>query len=358
MTRYLLLDIGAGTLDLLWYHAETGLHFKAVCRSPVLTVAERAAALTGDILVTGCEMGGGALSGVLKGKARHGRVVMSESSAATIHHDQEKIRSSGIHVVPDDEAENLRKSNRYAHLVTEDLDIDRVRLILEGLGVPFVFDVVGVCAQDHGVPPRGVSHLDFRHSLFQASLDREPYPESLLFEGSQVPDEFNRLRSIAISARRLPAEQVFVMDSGMAAVLGASLDPDAASLHRLLVLDVATSHTVGAALEAGEICGFFEYHTRDVRLGRLEGILRELAEGRLNHPKILAEGGHGAYVRKAVGFEAVELIVATGPKRGILRGAGIEIHSGAPFGDNMMTGTVGLLESILRRKGLLSLQAM
>ncbi len=358
MSRYLLLDIGAGTLDLLWYHAESGLHFKAVCRSPVLTVAEHAAALKGDILVTGYEMGGGKLTGILKEKARKGRVIMSESSAATIHHDTERVLSTGIHVVSDDEAEKLLKSKRYAHLVTEDINLDRVRLILEGLGVPFAFEVVGACAQDHGVPPRGVSHLDFRHSLFQASLDQKPYPESLLFEDDQVPGEFNRLRSIAASARRLPAEQVFVMDSGMAAVLGASLDPEAASLQRLLVLDVATSHTVGAALEAGEVCGFFEYHTSDLELGRIEILLRELAEGRLNHREILAEGGHGAYIRKTVGYEAVERIVATGPKRGMLGGASLEIRPGAPFGDNMMTGTAGLLEAIFRRKGSGSVPVM
>ncbi len=358
MTRFLLLDIGAGTLDLLWYHAESELHFKAVCRSPVVTAAEQAAALEGDILVTGCEMGGGALSGILKEKARRDRVIMSESSSATIHHDPEKVRSAGIYIVSDDEAGKLLKTGRYAHLVTEDLNADRVRLILKGLGVPFAFDVVGVCAQDHGVPPRGTSHLDFRHSLFRASLDRAPYPESLLFEGDQVPSEFNRLCSIAASARRLPAEQVFVMDSGMAAVLGASLDPEAALLRRLLVLDVATSHTVGAALEAGDLCGFFEYHTADVNLKRLEGLLRGLAQGRLNHREILAEGGHGAYVRKAVGFDAVERIVATGPKRGLLKGSSLQIRPGAPFGDNMMTGTAGLLEAVFRRKGSGSLPAM
>ena len=351
VSRFLLLDIGAGTLDLLWYDADSGRHFKAVCRSPVLTKADEARRLHGDILVTGCEMGGGEVSGVLKAKAREARVVMSASSAATVHHDAERVRSFGIRVVPDDEAEDLGRSGGYARLVTGDLDVERIRRLLEGLDVPFAFDVVCACAQDHGVPPPGVSHLDFRHERFRALLEPSPFPESLLYAADRVPGEFNRLRSIARDAAGLPAGEVYVMDSGMAAVLGASLDPEALSCRRLLVLDVATSHTVGAALEEGELCGFFEYHTADVTRERMDGLLEGLAEGSLSHRAILEEGGHGAYIRRSFGMDAVERIVATGPKRGLLEGALPGIRPGAPWGDNMMTGTVGMLEAVHRRNG-------
>ena len=130
------------------------------------------------------------------------------------------------------------------------------------------------------------------------------------------------------------------------------LDIQAAAKQKILVLDIATSHTVGAALERGELAAFFEYHTRDITLKRLEQLLPELAEGKLEHSQILAEGGHGAYTRKALGFQACEIIVATGPKRKLLQNSQLPIHFGAPFGDNMMTGTVGLLEAIGRRRGL------
>jgi uncharacterized protein (DUF1786 family) len=351
VSRFLLLDIGAGTLDLLWYDADSGRQFKAVCRSPVLTKADEARRLEGDILVTGCEMGGGGVSGVLKEKARKNRVVMSASSAATVHHDAERVRSFGIRIVSDDEAEGLERSGRYARLVTGDLDLERIRRLIEGLDVPFAFDLVCACAQDHGVPPAGISHLDFRHERFRSLLKPSPFPESLLYAADRVPPEFNRLRSVARTAAGLPAGEVYVMDSGMAAVLGASLDPEALSCRRLLVLDVATSHTVGAALEEGELCGFFEYHTADVTPERLDGLLEELAAGVLSHRAILAEGGHGAYVRRSFGMAAVERIVATGPKRRLLEGSRLEIHPGAPWGDNMMTGTVGMLEAVHRRKG-------
>lgn len=352
MSTFLILDIGAGTLDLLYFDSEGPMHYKAVCRSPVLTIAEEIRALHGDILVTGREMGGGSVSQALKAKAESSRVVMSESSAATIHHDPERVRSHGIEVVVDEEAEALKGSKGFSHVVTTDVEPDRLRLLVEGLGVPFDFDVIGVCAQDHGVAPKGVSHLDYRHNLFRRALDRDPALENLVYPADRVPDTFNRLKSLAEEAGELPAREVYVMDSGMAAILGASLDPEARVHSRILVLDAATSHTVGASLEDGVLAGFFEYHTSDVTLSRLEGLLHELADGSLTHESVLAEGGHGAYIRKPVGFDNVDCIVAVGPKRAMVAGSRLPVRPGAPMGDNMMTGTLGVLEAVYRRKRL------
>jgi hypothetical protein len=53
MPRFLILDVGAGTLDVLFYDTDTNLHYKAVARSPVRAVAEMAAALSGDLLLGG-----------------------------------------------------------------------------------------------------------------------------------------------------------------------------------------------------------------------------------------------------------------------------------------------------------------
>jgi uncharacterized protein (DUF1786 family) len=339
MSRFLILDIGAGTMDLLYYDDTSGLHYKAVARSPVLTLAEHAARLPGNLLITGCEMGGGAFAQVLRQRAQNAEVIMTRSAAFTLHHDLEKVESWGIRVVDDDAADTLRDSSRYSDLVLADLQADRLRQMVEALGVPFGFDVVGVCAQDHGTAPRGVSHLDFRHNIFRAQIDQTPYPHALLYQDHEIPETFNRLRSIATSARQLPSAEIYLMDSGMAAILGASLDPHAIRKSKIIVLDVATSHTLCAALDAGAIAGMFEYHTQAIS-------------------RILAEGGHGAYVRKALGMDAVECIVATGPKRHLLAGSHLPMVWGAPLGDNMMTGTVGVLEAIRRRKGLKPLQEL
>jgi uncharacterized protein (DUF1786 family) len=142
------------------------------------------------------------------------------------------------------------------------------------------------------------------------------------------------------------------MDSGMAAILGGSMDSRTRAIERVLVLDIATSHTVGAILEREEIAGLFEYHTRDITSEKLDALLIELAEGTLSHDRILQGGGHGAYIRKKAGKVALKTIVATGPKRSLAQSSKFPMILGSPLGDNMMTGTVGVLEAIRRRKNL------
>jgi uncharacterized protein (DUF1786 family) len=352
MSRFLIVDIGAGTMDILCFDDQAPQHYKAVARSPVITLAEKAESLPGKLLVTGCEMGGGRLTQILKERALREGVVMSSSASLTLHHDLDKVRSWGITVLSDEKADALRQNSAYRHLVVQDLEKDRLQQIVEALGVPFEFDAVGLCAQDHGMPPPGVSHLDYRHNIFKDRLDENPYPHALLYSRDELPETFNRLKSLLESAQMLPAKEVYVMDSGMAAILGASMDFQASHKKRIIVLDVATSHTIGAALQDGEIAGFFEYHTRDLAPERLDGLIVELAEGRLDHQRILEEGGHGAYMRKPLEWGSVEIILATGPKRRLLEKSRLPLVMGAPFGDNMMTGTVGILEAIRRRKNL------
>jgi uncharacterized protein (DUF1786 family) len=352
MGRFLIVDVGAGTLDLLYYDTESNQHFKTVARSPVKTLAEEAERVPGNLLITGTEMGGGTLSSVLKRRAQEAVVVMSASSAATVHHNLDKVRSWGIKVVDDKEAEELGQTGGYYTLTTGDLEVDRLEKIVKALGVPFSFEVVGLCAQDHGRPPEGVSHLDYRHEIFKSRLDKNPFPHVLLYRSDEVPVTLSRLASMAKSAELLPTDEVYVMDSGMAAILGASMDPCARKKERILTLDVATSHTVGAGMEGEELTGFFEYHTSDITRERLEVLMRQLSDGTLQHKQILQEGGHGAYIRKAFGFKKADLIIATGPKRQLVENSRLPIQFGSPLGDNMMTGTVGVLESIRRRKGL------
>jgi uncharacterized protein (DUF1786 family) len=350
--RFLMVDIGAGTMDVLCYDTDSDLHYKAVVKSPVRTIAEKAAAIPGDLIVTGCEMGGGPITEVLKQRALQAQVVMSSSAAVTLHHNLAKVKSWGIKVVDDDQAEDFRWDKKYHSLILEDLEAERLRRIVEGFGVPFEFEAVVVCGQDHGVPPPGESHLDFRHNMFTDLLEKNPHPHTLLFEADEVPDALNRLRALAQSARSFPTAEVFVMDSGMAAMLGGSMDVLAKQKQHVLILDVATSHTVGAAMQGDEIAGFFEYHTSDITLARLEQLMLDLCEGKLEHGQVLREGGHGAFVRNSYGFDAVEVIIATGPRRRLVEGSRLQIEYGAPYGDNMMTGTVGLLEALRRRKGL------
>lgn len=350
--RFLIIDIGAGTMDILFHDSDLSVQYKAVVKSPVLTIAEKLSAIDSNLLITGVEMGGGSMAGILKEKAKRTQVLMSLSASATINHDLAKVRSLGITVIEDEKAEELKKSGQYTHLDISDLEYERIQSIVEGMGILFSFDILGVCAQDHGVPEPGISHLDYRHNIFKEKLDKNPFPHEMLYEYSEVPDTFNRLKSISRRAKLFPANEVYVMDSGMAAILGGTLDPVGAQKDKIIVLDIATSHTVGAAFEKGELAGFFEYHTKDITREILEKFLVDLADGKLNHTDVLEQGGHGAYIRNFFGFKSLELIVSTGPKRAMANGLKFGFVPGAPLGDNMMTGTAGLLEAIRRKKGL------
>jgi len=84
----------------------------------------RAARLPGDLVVTGCEMGGGPVTEVLRRRAKTNEVIASLSAAATLHHDAEKVRSWGITVVDDAEAEKLRRRKRHAHLVLQAVEAE------------------------------------------------------------------------------------------------------------------------------------------------------------------------------------------------------------------------------------------
>jgi uncharacterized protein (DUF1786 family) len=347
-----MLDIGAGTLDILYYDTDYELHYKAVVRSPVRVLADEIRNTSGNLVVTGGEMGGGPVSLALIDRAVTARVMMTAAAAATVHHDRERVTRHGIRVVDSAEAEQMKTDSTFQHVRTGDIQPTRLQHIVEAMGVPFKFDAVAICAQDHGVAPPGVSHLDFRHQLFTAALARDSVPQALMYRSDEVPEAMNRLLTIAHDALHLPTDRVYVMDSGMAAILGASMDRLASGKKTILVLDIATSHTVGAAMQNGRLGGFFEYHTKDVTVDRLDQLLKDLPEGRLSHRQILDEGGHGAYCRKAVNFADVELILSTGPRRRLIAPSTLPITLGAPWGDNMMTGTVGLLEALRQREGL------
>lgn len=351
MARYLLIDVGAGTMDVLYWDDGAPLHFKAVAESPVRHLARRVAELPGDLLVTGSEMGGGPVSQALAERARDHRVVMSPSAAATINHDLDQVRLRGIEVLDADPQDPQEERPELTHLRLADVDVGRLNQLLSAFGVSSELDVVGCCLQDHGVPPAGVTHLEHRHRTWTRRLEADPRPHQMLWAAGEVPPTFNRLCSAADDAALLVPREIYVMDSGAAALVGARLDPRCQAADRALVLDVATSHTLGATFEGDKLCGLFEYHTRDLTPERLDELIADLSEGRLDHDEVLAEGGHGAFTRRALGLDRLELILATGPKRHLVSGSRHPITLGAPLGDNMMTGTAGLLSAIRSRRG-------
>ncbi len=351
--KLLLIDIGAGTMDILWYDLKENIHYKIVSPSPVLTISDKIKNSQKDLLITGVEMGGGAVTHALIEKVRQGReIIISKSASKTVHHDPDRVKGRGLIVIDDSKAEDLIGSQRYQHIEFKDIDHEGIKALLRYMGIPLPPEIVGICAQDHGIPKDGMSHLEFRNHVFKRALSDSPYPHSLLYERSEIPPFLSRLKSISLCAEHFGAEEIYVMDSGMAAIMGACVDPEAYIKRRRLIMDVATSHTLCATLDGDELMGFFEYHTVDITTAKIETLVHRLLDGTLSHREVLSEGGHGAWVRKGIGIDNPEIMLLTGPKRQILKESSLSFKYGAPLGDNMMTGTVGLLESIRRKKGL------
>lgn len=352
MIRSLLIDVGAGTLDLLWHNSTTGELYKAVITSPVRRLARTIEVTPGDLLVTGVEMGGGPVTRALRERARDNDVAITAEAAQTIHHDRARIEKLGLEIIDEEEELARLESGWRSQIELCDIDGGQLLPLVDALGVSRDLDVVGCCAQDHGVASPGVSHLEHRHQALHQRLARGEPLHTLLFSAAELPPTFNRLRSMASSASCFQAGEVFVMDSGIAAIIGARTDPRCRDARRVVVLDVATSHTVAAAFDGEELCALVEYHTKDLTTAKLDELFVELVEGKLNHESVIAAGGHGALTRRRLGaLEEVELFLATGPKRALLQGSRAPITLGAPLGDNMMTGTAGLLEAIRCREG-------
>ena len=99
MSKILTIDIGAGTMDVLYLDTESELHFKAVVLSPVRTIAERIRTASGRLLILGGEMGGGAVSQAIKQRAQTETVLISEAASKTLSHDPDRVRGLGLEVI-------------------------------------------------------------------------------------------------------------------------------------------------------------------------------------------------------------------------------------------------------------------
>jgi uncharacterized protein (DUF1786 family) len=161
------------------------------------------------------------------------------------------------------------------------------------------------------------------------------------------------MKATGILLAETPHQKAFMIDTCMAAVLGASLEQSLQECSHFIVADIGNSHTLGACLSNGLIGGFFEYHTNHLTPQRIEELLVNLGNGTLEHHQVVSEGGHGAYIRSCHGFNRIEKIVVTGPRRReIMHGVKLEYREGCPLGDTMMAGTTGLIEAIKRKENL------
>ena len=143
-------------------------------------------------------------------------------------------------------------------------------------------------------------------------------------------------------------------DTGPAALYGAL----PAGERDAVLVNVGNGHTVCAVARRGRLAGVFEHHTPGLDGPGLERRLRRFLAGELTSAEVREDGGHGAVLAAEArddfaawttgdgrGSGEAPAILVTGPRREMLRGAGLRLEFVAPHGDMMLTGCHGLLRA-------------
>ena len=334
--RILAIDIGAGTQDILLFDSEKKIEnsVSLVLPTPSTIFAERLRRMEGHVYISGDTIGGGSLAGTVVQHLRKGyRVVMAEQAAYSIRNNLDQVRSMGIEVggKPD--------SDPFGELKICEIDLQPLEDFLSRFGEDLRVDVVAIAVQDHGVSPKGVSDRTFRFDHMEAMLRRDNRPETFYYGENTIPAYFLRMRSALRAAKRTTSAPVLVMDTSLSAILGCVDEVSGPSL----IVNAGNGHTIAALLLDRRVEGLYEHHTHVLTPPKLEQDLRLFLRGELSRKKVFEENGHGAVTLTPFYGEAT--VVVTGPNRDLLKGTSLRIVYGAPGGNTMMSGPMGLIKA-------------
>jgi len=345
--RILCLDIGSGTQDILLMDTAQPVEnaIQMVLPSPTVLVAGQIneATAKGDaILLTGETMGGGACAHALKKHLRAGfRVYAVPAAALSFDDNLEEVTSWGIKLVSPDEAAHLKVDRR---IMMQDVRFDTLAQALSAWDIPLAPDVIAVAVLDHGTAPPGQSQRLSRFQYLESLVRQDDTMDSLIFTPDDLPEYFTRMESVA---RTVNAEiPLVLMDTGAAAVMGASLDTTVARYSHRLAVNLGNSHTIAFLMDDFKILGFFEHHTRRLSPDKLDSLLGRLISGDLPLMDVWNDGGHGSLT---IAGGNQPFLVATGPRRSLLVSSPRHPWFAAPFGNMMLSGCFGLARAAARK---------
>jgi uncharacterized protein (DUF1786 family) len=348
--QILTVDVGTGTQDIFLYDSRLDLEngFKFVVPSPTMMVRHRLQTATRRreaVLLTGVIMGGGPSHWAAEDHLKEGLAVYATPDAArSFNDDLELVEESGITIVGEDEAEQLK--DQITHIELKDFDFVSIRKALEPFGVSLDdLSAVAIAVFDHGDSPPGYSDRQFRFDYLDQRIRAENRLSAFAYLAEDVPSIMTRLEAVVKSADGLDAPLI-VMDTAPAAVLGATYDPLLQKRDRVMVVNVGNFHSLAFRLGPDGIEGVFEHHTGLIDLNKLESLLVSLGDGSLTHEDIFGDHGHGAliYSDQPFSLNTGDFGVAvTGPRLNMMRGSGLRPYFAVPFGDMMIAGCFGLL---------------
>ncbi len=336
----LCLDIGSNTQDILFLDTTKPVEnsIQLVLPAPTVLVAERIRAATkhGDsILLIGETMGGGACTRALKNHLEAGFTVYAVRNAAlSFNDDLAKVASWGVKLVSPDEAAKLKIDTV---IRMGDLSLDTFREALSQWGIKLDLDMLAVAVLDHGTAPPGVSQRISRFRHMELLLKEENTLQNLTFTPAGLPDYFTRMQAVARNADW--KDGLVLLDTGVAAALGASLDGVVTDHPHRLVVNLGNSHTIAFLLNKSRVLGFFEHHTGRLSMTKLETLLERLVLGELPLREVWEDGGHGSLV---IDKGQDPFLIATGSRRSLLESSRLNPYFAAPFGNMMLTGCFGL----------------
>lgn len=342
--KILAIDVGTGTQDILLFDSSKEIEncLQLVMPSPTVLVAHkiREATRKGEaVLLTGTIMGGGPNDWAAQDHIRAGLPIFATPSAAKSFNDElGKVEQTGIRIVGEDEAENIRATR----IILRDLDLDAIAQAFSAFGVTLEFDALAVAVFDHGNAPPGVSDRLFRFEFLAERIRRTGKLSGFAFMSDQIPERLTRLRAVADSVQF--EVSMLVMDTAPAAVLGA-LDDDHVRGHTTsIIANIGNFHTLAFRFTDGAITGVFEHHTGELKQTQLEGFLSQLSEGTLTHDAVFNSQGHGA-VMFDTRPQPFDFLAVTGPRRSILLHSRLNPYFAVPYGDMMLAGDFGLLHA-------------
>ncbi|MBC7223146.1 MAG: DUF1786 domain-containing protein [Anaerolineae bacterium] len=343
--RILAVDIGGGTQDILLFDTERTPEncLRMVMPAPTVLLAreiQRATQRREPILLTGVTMGGGPSRVAVERHLAAGLPVYATPEAARTFDDElEQVQAVGILVVSEDEARTLHRARR---LQTRDLDLPSIRSALKALGAPMDLDGLAVAVFDHGEAPPGESDRRFRFQYLERRLVQSGKLSALAYPADEVPSFLTRMQAVV---KQAPSDlPLMLMDTAPAAILGALEEPQVRRQPHVVAVNVGNFHTLAFDLRDGAIQGFFEHHTDLLSLFRLENLLKGLAAGTLSNEEVFADHGHGAWIRSHKSAP-VEFLVATGPRRDMLKDSVLAPYFAVPYGDMMMAGCWGMIRA-------------
>ena len=345
MKRILAVDIGSGTQDILIFQpgVEMENNVKLILPAQTQIVARQIEKLTKegrDIFIHGCLMGGGSSSGAIKKHLQRGyKVYATDEAALTIKDDLEQVKARGI-VLADSAPAG------FASVEFKDIDLAALReaLALFAVDLPEIF---ALAVQDHGFSPDR-SNREFRFDHWRDFLSKGGNLAELIYNQHSLPGYLTRMKAVLQYCRQF-TEEIWLMDTGAAAILGSLEDPlvrEAAQNGGSMIVNVGNQHTIAFLVAGDNVYGVFEHHTGLLSEERLRDYLKRFQECTLGHEEVFNGHGHGcAFLPEAKDLE-FNFISITGPRRRLANDFG---YMAVPHGDMMISGAAGLVRGVMKR---------